>query len=513
MKNGIAAFCLTVVVLALAACGGSGSGPMEFSPEPAAAPPSPTARFQLVENGPLVEERASTGGVSWADFDGDGDEDIFVTNGYDVSAQTPAPQKNRLYRNDGGGVFVPVESGPLTGDDGYSSGSSWADFDNDGDLDLFVPNQQDQENFLYRNDAGSFTRILDSSPAVDQGHSYSAAWVDVDRDGLLDLFVANGGLSHSGPDFLYRNEGEGRFSRITEGAVVTTEGASGSAVWGDCDDDGDQDLFVANRAGNNALYRNDGDWQLTLIEQSPLGTDGAPALAADWGDMDNDGDLDLYVGTMYGMANLLYRNDGGGLFTVVEEGAAVLDAGHTYGAGWADADNDGDLDLAVVNWGAAPVLYLNDGKGLLTRGEVGDLGRRIAFAGCAAWADPDNDGDLDFYIGSWPNEPGPGEQNQLYRNETSRANWLKIRLEGSVSNRSAIGARITVQAQIQGRPVSQIREVSAQNSFRSQNSLIQHFGLGDADRIFQLTVHWPSGGQSMMKGVPVNQLLEIREDQ
>ncbi len=380
MKSGLPSIPLPVLIVLASAlssfhCADQGLNRGEAQVAERAVHP-PGVHFQLVTEGPLVEGRASTGGVSWVDFDGDGDDDLFAANGYDVSAATPAPQKNRLYRNDGSGTFSPVSGGPPVDDDGYSSGSTWGDMDNDGDPDFFVPNQQDQQNFLYRNDGGTFTRLTDSAPAMDGGHSYSAAWVDVDQDGLLDLFVANGGLSHSGPDFLYRNDGEGRFSRITEGAAVTTDGASGSAVWGDCDNDGDQDLFVANRAGNNALYRNGGDWQLTLVADSPLSNDGAPALAADWGDMDNDGDLDLYVGTMYGMANLLYRNDGAEGFTPLEEGAAVLDAGHTYGVSWADVDNDGDLDLAVVNWGAATVLYLNDGTGWLTRCAAGDLGGR-----------------------------------------------------------------------------------------------------------------------------------------
>jgi hypothetical protein len=210
--------------------------------------------------------------------------------------------------------------------------------------------------------------------------------------------------------------------------IAEADGASGGAVWGDYDNDGDQDLFVANRAGNNALYR-----------------------------------------------------------------------------------NDGDLDLAVVNWGAAPVLYLNDGVGGLTRCAAGDLGRRLPYGACLAWADFDNDGDLDLYVGSWPNSPGPGEQNLLCRNETPAAGWLRIRLEGTDSNRSAIGARITIQAEIPRRLISQIREVSAQNSFRSQNSLIQHFGLGDADGALQVVVRWSSGRVSTLSEVPANQLLDIDE--
>jgi hypothetical protein len=170
----------------------------------------------------VTTDHASTGGVSWVDYDGDGDLDLFVTNGYDVSAETPVGQPNRLYRNEGNGIFTLVINGALVSVQTISLAHTWGDYDNDGDLDVFIANQQDQTNELYRNEGGGeFVAITDVPQVNDGGHSYSAAWVEVDGDGWLDLFVANGGLSHAGPNGLYRGLGDGRFEKITEGGIVT----------------------------------------------------------------------------------------------------------------------------------------------------------------------------------------------------------------------------------------------------------------------------------------------------
>jgi hypothetical protein len=475
--------------------------------------------FTRVTDGPLVTEAASTGGVSWVDFDGDDDLDLFVTNGYDVNAQEPQPQKNRLYLNNGDGTFAAQAHGPLVEDEGFSSGSTWGDFDNDGDLDVFVSNQRQQNNFLYRNQGdGSFVRVKSGDPVTDGGASFSSSWVDADGDGLLDLWVANGGLSQSGPNFLYRNGGEGTFTKIRQGSIVTDEGRSGGAVWGDYDNDGDPDLFVPNLTynqtmSNNALYRNDGAWQFTKIERGSPVDDGLPSICASWGDYDNDGDLDLYVGNLVGMANLLYRNDGEGRLTQIEVGPMVVDGGATSAVNWADVDNDGDLDLLAGNWGAAAVLYANLGDGRFVRADTGDLSRHVLRTSSLAWGDYDGDGDLDLYVGNWPNVRGAGELNALYRNDSEAGNWLQIDLRGTTSNHSAIGARVLVGAQIRGELTSQLREVTGHTGWRSQNSLRQHVGLGDATVAEEVEVRWPSGSVERVERVAVNQVIELTEGQ
>jgi hypothetical protein len=489
------------------------AGGCTVAPEPGER----AVRFTRITDSAPATDAASTGGVSWVDFDGDGDLDLFVTNGYDVSAEEATAQKNRLYRNDGDGVLSVVTEGPLIEDDGFSSGSTWGDFDNDGDVDVFVSNQRDQENFLYRNEGdGTFERIDAGSPTAAGASSFSASWVDVDRDGLLDLWIANGGLSQAQPNQLHRALGEGRFSAITDGDIVTLEGRSGGGSWGDYDNDGDPDLFVAHLtlgadAPGNQLYRNDGDWQLIPIEDGPPVDDGAPSLCAAWGDYDNDQDLDLYVGNAFGYANLLYRNEGDGRLTPVEHIPPTLEGGSTYAANWADVDNDGDLDLLVADWGSAPVLYENLGGEGFRRLAAGDLGRDILFAASLAWGDYDADGDLDAYVGNWPNHPGPGEPNALYRNDSAAAGWLQIDLRGTLSNRSGIGARVLVRARIGGEARTQLREVAAHTGWRSQNSLRQHVGLGDARTVEQVEVRWPSGNVDQVGPLDGNRIIEITE--
>jgi hypothetical protein len=464
-------------------------------------------RFEAMAAGRVVTDRASTGGVSLVDYDADGDVDLFVTNGYDVSAEKPVPQPNRLFRNDGG-LFVAVDEGPLAEDEGFSSGSTWADFDNDGDLDVFVSNQQDQNNFLYRNEGnGTFSRINEGPVVNDGGHSYSAAWVDADNDGWVDLFVANGGMSHAQVNFFYRNLGDGSFERIAEGAIVGGEDASCGTAWGDYDDDGDQDLVVTNyRFGTSpALYRNDGDFSFTRIE-GMLDEPVFASSAAAWADLDNDGDLDLVVSGVFGFANRIYINRGDGRLERIVADAASLEGGNSYALTVLDVENDGDQDIVVANWGSAPAVHLNDGAGGFSTLDVTRMGTGIAFASSVASGDFDTDGLLDIVFGSWPNRPGSDEENLLLVNRSLGGNWLEVQLEGILSNTAGIGARVEVRT-----PTGvQIREVQAHCGWRSQSDLVQHFGLGPNTSV-DVVVRWPSGNVDERTEVAANQRILIVE--
>jgi hypothetical protein len=464
-------------------------------------------RFEMLADGQAVTDRASTGGVSLVDYDGDGDVDLFVTNGYDVSAEKPVPQRNRLYRNDSG-MLVPVKEGPLVEDEGYSSGSTWADFDNDGDLDVFVSNQQDQDNFLYRNQGdGTFSRIKDGPVVSDGGHSYSASWVDADNDGWVDLFVANGGMSHTQANFLYRNLGDGSFERITGGDIVSGEDASCGSAWGDYDDDGDQDLVVTNyRFGTSPiLYRNEGNFEFTRVE-GMLDEPAFASSAAAWADLDNDSDLDLVISGVFGFANRIYLNRGDGQLERITADAASLEGGNSYALTVLDVDNDGDQDLVVANWGSAPAIHLNDGAGGFSSLDVTRMGAGIAFASSVASGDFDTDGLLDIVIGSWPNRPGSDEENILLANRSKGGNWLEVRLEGTLSNTAGIGARVEAKTPT-GR---QIREVQAHTGWRSQSDLAQHFGLGSNSSV-DIVVRWPSGNVDELTNVAANQRISIVE--
>ncbi|HEY6228641.1 MAG TPA: VCBS repeat-containing protein, partial [Verrucomicrobiae bacterium] len=246
-------------------------------------------------------------GCIWADFDNDGDPDLFISVGLGGN--------DLLYRNDGNGVFTKLTNIPPTQSGGNSRGCAWADYDNDGWVDLFVANEKSQTNFLFHNDAGAgLMRVTTGAIVTDRGNSYGCAWGDYDNDGLQDLVVANNGSRN----FLYHNEGNGIFTKITNSAIVTNIASSAGVAWGDYDNDGFLDLFVANLGQRNFLYHNNGDGTFTLNRNTAIGQETTYSWSGAWADFDNDGHLDLFVangqpnGT--GLKDFLYRNRGDGTF-------------------------------------------------------------------------------------------------------------------------------------------------------------------------------------------------------
>ncbi len=249
-------------------------------------------------------------GLSWADYDQDGDPDLFITN-YDDD------KPNKLYNNNGDGTFTAVTSGPVVTDIGNSVGSSWGDYDNDGDLDLYVSNSIGIKNFLYRNNGdGTFLRIQDDPIVNYTGYSHGVSWGDYDNDGYLDMFVAD--YYSTKFNLLYHNNQDGTFTEVTTSPVVLEAMSSVSASWSDYDNDGDIDLFVANTNNeNNLLYRNDGGGSFVKIISGAIVNDGGKSVGSSWGDIDNDGDFDLFVANAGGQNNFLYKNNGDGTFTKV----------------------------------------------------------------------------------------------------------------------------------------------------------------------------------------------------
>jgi len=483
------------------------------SPMPAVGP-----RFTRITMPGPTTDRASTGGVSWADVNGDGHVDLFVTNGFDVSSMPARPQPDRLYLNDGTGRLVASTSWPPPDDEVFSSGSAWGDFDNDGRLDVFVPSQRRVPGLLYRNLGDGLERITDQPPATDSLAAYGAAWIDIDRDGNLDLIAYNGGLSSLAVNTVYRGSGDGRFVRVTDSPLSADSAAFGGGVWADLDDDGDSDLLVPVNGMRgrlrHGLFRND-DGRMTPWEAPALVHDAQSATATAFADYDNDGHVDLFLGAERGIAGRLFRNDGeGGLEYVADASPSLAAGGNQLAPVWADFDNDGDLDLLLVRWGASPTLHLNDGAGSFTTaasGTHGDLDRILTRKGSVAVADYDGDGDLDIYIGNWPDRPGPEEENVLLRNDAPPAGWVMIRLEGTRSNRSAIGATLHVAATIGGRSIRQRREVHTQSTWRSQSDLVQHVGLGDAATIDEVRIRWPSGRVDVCTGLPARARVHVVE--
>lgn len=482
--------------------------------------PHSAMQFARVTSGDFVTDSSSSPSASWVDFDADGDDDLYVLNGFGSLNDPPVPQKNKLYRNDGNATFTPLPDHALVRDVTFSGSSTWGDYDNDGDPDVFVANQQDADNFLFRNDGkGSFIRITEGPLVNDGGRSFSAIWVDIDNDSWIDLHVLNGRDGAGGQkDRVYRNLGDGRFVNVEDIPVVEDTLASGGAMWGDYDHDGDQDVIIPinSTTATNRVYRNEGNWNFTNVTEAlNLTDDPLPysprASVAHWVDYDNDTDLDLYVGNV-GTTDYLFENDGTGVFTKITAGRLGLDVTYVSDAIWEDFDNDADLDLLITVWGGASEFYENNGRGEFHQDQAGDFGNAFNFASSASTNDADGDGDLDVYLTHWPINEAGGEPNQFYVNEGQHGHWLKVNLKGVESNRSAIGAKIIVTATLHGEERQQLRYVRARTSWRSSSTLTQHFGLADAGEVDQIEVMWPSGQvDNVTEKVQSNQTILIEE--
>ncbi len=466
-------------------------------------------------NNPIVTDTgpANYTGASWVDFDNDDDLDLFVNNG-------------TLYRNDGNETFVKLNT---TIGDGVAlttgNGHSWADYDNDGDLDVYISSRL---SYLYRNDGNEvFTRI--ETGDIGNGSAnrgWSCAWADYNNDGYVDLAITHPAgfvppTNTALNNHLFLNDGSPNFglTRVTTGPIVTgPKTAYTVGTWSDFDQDGDMDYFVGAGPANGStqpdfLYRNllveNGSASFERILDSPLGTDQQDGQIWNWIDYDNDGDLDAYLtnwgGNRGGIANRLYRNDGG-TFTRLTTGTIVTDAQVSLSSVWGDFDNDADLDCYVANDNNQPDRYYeNNGDGSFTRNTnialVTSNSRRGASAG-----DYDNDGDLDMYI------IGPGAGKALYRNDTDNGNsWLNVTCVGTVSNKAAIGAKVKVRATINGQAVWQMREILTQNTFNGHNSLRAHFGLGEASTVDTLKIEWPSGMVDEITDFLPNKFVTVTE--
>lgn len=510
-------------------------------------------------------------GVAFLDYNNDGWLDVFAVNGGTLPGYAGPPPRNRLYRNAGGGVFSDVTRFAGVGETAYGMGVCAGDFDNDGYDDLYVTCYG--PNSLFRNHGdGTFRDV--AAPAGVSGDavwSVGCSFLDVDSDGLLDLYVANyvdyaidsqerrlrpyasrsaspsdGERFYPHPDNfkgaadrLYRNNGNGTFTDVTERAGVLNPGGKGMGMaCADVDGDNAPDIFVANDMTPNFLYLNRGDGRFVdrgLL--SGLGYSGSgdlqSSMGADFGDFNRDGRLDLAVTNFRLEGAGLYRNEGAGLFTDISSisGIRPPTIPHVgWGIGFLDYDNDGWPDLLMVHghvldnahrvgsvYKQPAILFRNTGDGRfvdVTR-DVED-GLSIPQPGRgAAFGDYDNDGDVDVFVLS---VNGAG---RLLRNDAGNGSrWLRVKLVGAarehsvgstgaprLSNRNGIGARVTVWAG--GRP--QVGEVRSGSSYLSQNDFRLHFGLGQAPTVDSLKVRWPGGAVDWIRSISVDREIVVRE--
>ena len=440
-----------------------------------------------------IGDGSGFGEAVFGDYDSDGDLDLYVGN--------ITQQPHVLYQNNSDGTFTDVTSSTGVQIEGGVNDVGFLDYDNDGHLDLYVIYHPQSPGALYHNNGdGTFVDLIDKAGISAISDSHIALFADYDGDGYLDIYITR---TKRNPNILYHNNGDGTFTDVTDTAGVGNAGDTWDGLFLDYDNDGDLDIYVMNHMNlPNALYRNNGDSTFTDVAMTAgLGKINHRHGCA-FGDYNNDGYLDIYI-AIYNGPNLFYRNNGDGTFTDVSATVGVDHPGSSGRAAFVDYDNDGYLDLYVVNDGtSANILYRNNGDS--TFSDVTELGNvsNIGKGGGVVSADYDGDGDLDFYL---TNRDAP---SVLYRNNGNSNNWLHIKLVGTVGNQNGIGARVKVIAGA----LSQIRQVGGSAGRNGEAVLPIVFGLGNHTQADRIEIRWPSGVMQTLAHVPANQVLIVTEE-
>lgn len=517
----------------------------------------------------VADPGVNSTGPTFADFDNDGDIDLYVS----TEAQLPG-QGSRLYRNDGTGRFVDVapQLGADNGGTGLARGASWGDFDNDGDADLvqanFLSNTRPDTvpTTLFRNQLAEtgtprFENVTRAAGLMRRDNAEDArigglgdtpggvAWADYDNDGDLDLYWKN--ADYEIDNALFRNEGNGTFTDVTAASgagiqdKVRESNSQGSPSWTDVDQDGWIDLLVTNEGDRKVLLRNRGDGtfaDITRVKEPPNGIpflNAGNANGACLGDIDNDGDEDVFLPTADQANRLILSRlaeTGMATFEDITLTSGVGDKLGARGCTMADFDNDGWLDIYVNNGGLSDTL-VNDVLGLppsvqfyiawdpalnklyRNRGDrtfedvtAGSGAEGMGIGSGVGWADVNDDGFPDLFVanrtyysqGRQVGEPG---QNRLYVNRGNGNGWIRVLLQGSKGNRDGYGARVRVVAG----DLVQTREHTSAHGYNSGNDPRLLFGLGSRTRVDRVEVTWPGGRTQVLPGVPSGTTLRIVE--
>ena len=509
----------------------------------------------------LIETLGS--GALFFDFNADGALDLYVVNATHIpppvakdSAETQLP-RNTLYRNNADGTFTDITEKAGVGDTGYGVGCAAADINNDGYPEIYVTSYG-SNTLYYNNGDGTFTDITEKAGVGDKRWGTSCAFLDYDNDGDVDLYVVNymkfsveenrwwetrgirtycsptdqiaGSHFVSEPDILYRNDGDGTFTDVTEAAGISHRALGLAVAVGDYDNNGYSDLHIANDMEADFLYHNNGDGTFTeTADLTGTGYDGngfpGSGMGSAFGDYDNDGYLDLVVSNASSLPVVLYHNENAAFFTDVSFTAGIGAVTLPYFK-WAveffDYNNDGFLDLFVANghlqenialfsdstYPQSDLLFRNarqpDGTYCFTDASaaVGLAQLPKSVSRGAAFGDYDNDGDIDIFLNN-SNQPAT-----LLRNEGGNSNhWLTIQPIGTQSNASGIGTKVVVKAG----GLSLLREVRSGASYLSQSDLRVHFGLGENSEVDTLEIYWQSGHIEQFSNLKSNQILRIKE--
>lgn len=489
-------------------------------------------------------------GAAFLDYDNDGNLDVFFING---GAHNGAPRnaRNQLFHNNGNGTFTDVTSGSGLEGTGYGQGIAVGDINNDGYPDVYVSNYG-QDNLYINNGNATFTDITARSGINDPEWSASAAFVDYNLDGYLDLYVTNylkydpavqctdnfGKVIYCGPkrfsgipDKLYRNNGNNTFTDVSVRSGIASVERSGLGVtFGDWNNDGHPDIFVANDGQPNFLWINQ-DNEKFEDEALKLGTAvnmlGIPEanMGIAIGDTRNSGQLDLYITHLHDESNTLFRHNSDIGFQDETVNARLKESSIPYtgwGTGFFDYDNDGFLDIAVVNgrivrgqklietggywddYSEPCLLYRNDGSGKFTqiKNQADPFCSAIANGRGLAFGDYDNDGATDLLAANL------GQQAKLYRNQAGhQGHWLIIRAVDPKLKRDAIGSRITIVAS--GKSLTRV--VNPAYSYASSNDPRAHFGLGAATRVDSIEVLWWDGMRESFAGSAADRILLLEK--
>ena len=497
----------------------------------------------------MFNEFLGSGG-GFFDYDGDGDLDIYLVNGAiqlgDGKGKSP---HNVLYRNDGDGTFSDVTKAAGVGSTAYGTGATVGDYDNDGDLDLYVTNFGADQ--LYQNNGdGTFKDVTIEAGVANQEWGTSCVFVDIDNEGHLDIYVTNYAVYHPkedrrcdergvhvycGPhaypavhDTFFLSDGDGTFTDVSAqyrpSDLLPMHGLG--VTFGDYDDDGDMDLYVANDQDPNFLLQNDGKGkflEVALISgvcYNDMGKEEA-GMGTDFGDYNNDGKLDITVSNYQTETNTLYHNHDSSFFldNTIPSGIAEITHGYLgWGIKFFDYDNDGYQDIFVANghlmdniselekhvsYPQKNLLFRNLGDGTFANvvSKADGLSLKKVSRG-AAIGDYDNDGDLDILVTNCNQSPDLLQNMVGHRN-----NWVQIQLDGLKSNRSGFGAKIKV---VTGEHI-QYREVHSGGSYLSFHDIRAHFGVGKAEQIDLLEIKWPSGQIDRKTDLSVNQRYLVIE--
>ena len=500
-----------------------------------------------------LPETLGSGGAFF-DADNDGNLDIYLVNSghwHDSphNLTERATSASALYQNNGDGTFTDITATAGVSNSGnYGQGATCADYDNDGDMDLYVTNFG--ANVLYRNNGdGTFTDATAHAGVGDAAWSSSAAFLDYNNDGHLDVFVVNylvysldvpyrpcgEGETHTychpslfegAPDTLYRNNGDGTFTDVSQEAGVggiggMFHGKGLGVVSADFNNDGAPDVYVANDDTRNDFFYNNGDGtfsEISLLAGCAYSFNGVAqaGMGVAAGDYNGDGWLDIFVTNLSYETNALYRNNGDGTFTDIIYEAHLGKESYLFvgfGTGFFDADNDGWLDIFIANghiidtieethdvltYRQPNQMFRNQGNGTFQEvsGTAGTYFQRAAVSRGTLFGDYDNDGDVDILV---TQSNGPAT---LLRNETgTQHNWIRIKTVGVISNRDGGGARVTLTSGGH----TQIQEVTPSGSYLCSHDARLHFGLGTNPRVDRLEIRWQSGVVQVFEGLPANQ--------